>query len=60
MKKISLYVAIITLLLGIFGNINAQNKMLDEKQRKIITISALTAKGDLEKLKTELNAGLDA
>jgi hypothetical protein len=60
MKKISLYVAIITLLLGISGNINAQNKMLDEKQRKIITISALTAKGDLEKLKTELNAGLDA
>ncbi|WP_352423021.1 carboxymuconolactone decarboxylase family protein [Proteiniphilum sp.] len=60
MKKISLYIAIITLLLGISGNINAQNRMLDEKQRKIITISALTAKGDLQKLKTELNAGLDA
>lgn len=60
MKKISLYIAIITLLLGISGNINAQDKMLDEKQRKIITISALTAKGDLQKLKTELNAGLDA
>lgn len=60
MKKISLYVTIITLLLGVSGNINAQNKMLDEKQKKIITISGFTAKGDLEKLKTELNAGLDA
>lgn len=60
MKKVSLCIVIITLLLGISGNINAQNKMLDEKQRKIITISGLTAKGDLQKLKTELNAGLDA
>ncbi|WP_129595484.1 carboxymuconolactone decarboxylase family protein [Seramator thermalis] len=60
MKKISLSVAIIMLLLGISGKINAQDKMLDEKQRKIITISALTAKGDLERLKPELNAGLDA
>lgn len=60
MKKISLSVAIITLLLGISGKINAQDKMLDNKQKKIITISALTAKGDLERLKPELNAGLDA
>jgi alkylhydroperoxidase/carboxymuconolactone decarboxylase family protein YurZ len=60
MKKISLSVAIIMLLLGISGKINAQDKMLDNKQKKIITISALTAKGDLERLKPELNAGLDA
>ncbi len=60
MKKVSLCIVIITLLLGISGNINAQNDMLDEKQKKIITISGLTAKGDLEKLKTELNAGLEA
>jgi len=60
MKTVRLYGAIIALLLGISYNINAQNEMLDEKQKKIITISGLTAKGDLEKLKTELNAGLDA
>lgn len=60
MKKVRLYGAIIALLLGISYNINAQNEMLEEKQKKIITISGLTAKGDLEKLRTELNAGLDA
>jgi len=36
----------------------AQN--LDSKQQAIVRISALTGKGDLSKLKTELNAGLDA
>ena len=36
----------------------AQN--LDGKQQAIVRISALTGKGDLGKLKTELNAGLDA
>lgn len=33
---------------------------LDSKQQAIVRISALTGKGDLEKLKTELNAGLEA
>lgn len=33
---------------------------LDSRQQAIIGISALTGLGDLEKLKTELNAGLDA
>jgi alkylhydroperoxidase/carboxymuconolactone decarboxylase family protein YurZ len=33
---------------------------LSEKQKSIIVISANTAKGDLTRLKTELNAGLDA
>lgn len=33
---------------------------LTEKQRAIVLISILTAKGDLEKLKDALNAGLDA
>ncbi|MHB9055066.1 MAG: carboxymuconolactone decarboxylase family protein [Paludibacteraceae bacterium] len=45
-------------------NINAQNNMhensLDQKQEKIITIAAFTAKGDLDKLKPELITGLDA
>lgn len=33
---------------------------LSPKQRSIVTISAFTANGDLEKLKTALNTGLDA
>lgn len=60
MKRISFYIAVTTLLLGISGNINAQNNMLNKKQEKIITISAFTAQGELDKLKPELNAGLDA
>lgn len=38
------------------------NKMstLNTKQQSIVSISALTAKGDLEKLSIALNAGLDA
>lgn len=48
------------ILLGISGTVNAQNDMLDKKHEKIITISALTAKGDLEKLKPELIGGLEA
>lgn len=60
MKKISLYTAIIILLLGISGNINAQDNMLSKKQEKIVTISAFTARGELDKLKPELVAGLEA
>ena len=33
---------------------------LNAKQEKIVTIAAFTAKGDLQKLKTALNEGLDA
>ena len=33
---------------------------LNAKQQSIVTIAAFTAKGDLEKLKTALNEGLDA
>lgn len=36
------------------------NKALTAEQQSIITISALTATGDLEHLKTQLNTGLDA
>jgi alkylhydroperoxidase/carboxymuconolactone decarboxylase family protein YurZ len=35
-------------------------KSLDNKQKAIIRIAAVTAKGDLIKLKEELNSGLDA
>jgi quercetin dioxygenase-like cupin family protein/alkylhydroperoxidase/carboxymuconolactone decarboxylase family protein YurZ len=46
-------------------HLNAQNEMSNNqastaKQQSIISISALTAKGDLSNLNTELNAGLDA
>ncbi|MCC5465125.1 carboxymuconolactone decarboxylase family protein [Pelosinus baikalensis] len=36
------------------------NQGLNAKQQGIVTIAAFTAKGDLEKLKTALNEGLDA
>ena len=42
---------------------NAQNntsESLDAKQQSIVSIAALTAKGDLSKLKEALNEGLDA
>ena len=61
MRNINLYIAIMILLLGsISGNVNAQNNMLDKKQEKIVTIAAFTARGDLDKLKLELVAGLEA
>lgn len=46
-------------------NMNAQNKIndsraLDASQQSLVTISALTASGNLEALHTQLHAGLDA
>lgn len=61
MKRV--IISALILILGFAVGINAQNKqnnMLSKKQEKIITISAFTAKGELDKLKIELNAGLDA
>ena len=37
-----------------------KNEGLNAKQEKIVTIAAFTANGDLQKLKTVLNEGLDA
>ena len=59
--------SILLILLTIFGlsaNLNAQQKMktattLSKTEQSIIAISALTAKGDLEKLKSALHTGLD-
>lgn len=59
--------SIILLLIAIVGmaaNINAQQKMAKEnalspKEQSIIAISALTAKGDLDKLKPALHTGLE-
>ena len=47
------------MLLGISVNTYSQeNNMLSKKQEKIVTISSFTARGELEKLKPELVAGL--
>ena len=37
-----------------------KNEGLNAKQQRIVTIAAFTAKGDMEKLKTALNEGLNA
>lgn len=58
--NISLYIAIIALFLGIPGTVSAQNSKLSKQQEKIVTISAFTARGDLDKLKPELVSGLEA
>ena len=53
-------IQLIVLLLTVSVNsITAQNDMLNIKQEKIVTISAFTAKGDLDNLKIQLNDGLD-
>jgi alkylhydroperoxidase/carboxymuconolactone decarboxylase family protein YurZ len=41
-------------------DIETTGKKLSEKEKSIITIASFTAKGDLKKLKTELNTGLEA
>jgi 4-carboxymuconolactone decarboxylase len=41
-------------------DLESTDKKLSEKQKSSITIASLSAKGDLEKLKTELNKGLEA
>jgi 4-carboxymuconolactone decarboxylase len=48
-----------------YVGVRAQNKMendqkLDSRQQSMVSISALTATGDIEQLKVELNKGLDA
>ena len=41
-------------------DVASSNRKLSMKEKSIITIASLTAKGDLKKLKTELNTGLEA
>lgn len=67
MIKIKTYfLAAFSLLMFLNGQTaDAQNnseakQALTEKQRAIVLISAITAKGDLQKLKQALNTGLDA
>lgn len=64
MRKIKTIVGLIIALSFFFANLHAQNNMnknstLSLKEHSIIAISALTAKGDLQKLKNELNRGLE-
>src|SRR3954452_4409918 len=67
MKMLMLRTVIVLLLLliGAATNMSAQVKtenvgVLDGRQRAVVTIAALTATGDLEKLRPALNDGLDA
>lgn len=66
MKQLKL-IGFIVMMMGIIqlaGEAKAQqvgvSQGLNAKDRSIIAISSLTAKGQLEKLKTELNRGLEA
>lgn len=63
MNKLKVW-TLLTLLLtiSIIKNMNGQpnNQQLDVKEQGIITIAAFTATGDLVKLKSALNSGLDA
>ncbi|MGF2410882.1 carboxymuconolactone decarboxylase family protein [Ferruginibacter sp.] len=67
MKKMKAYVltAVIFCISFFSSHSNAQqmtsdNKSLNDKEKSIIIISSLAAKGDLDKLKTGLQEGLDA
>jgi 4-carboxymuconolactone decarboxylase len=67
MKRIKIQVVIVLIvLLTSFSNIMSaqtgtnKNQQLDARRQSIVTISALTATGDLENLRKALNAGLDA
>lgn len=65
MKKYKIFVAAFVILFSSISLLNAQdnpneNKLLSSQEQSIISISAVTAKGDLSKLKAELNAGLEA
>jgi len=63
--KVKILLSLVIALSCLTINLNAQKKMninqtLTTKQHSIIGITALTAKGDLLKLKTELNTGLES
>jgi 4-carboxymuconolactone decarboxylase len=65
MKNIKILTGLVIALSSFSCNLNTQNNMdekmaLSPREQSIIAIAALTAKGDLSKLKTELNTGLEA
>ena len=64
-KYIKIFLVLGLLMSCLINDVNAQqasdtNRPLDAEQQSIVTIAALTAKGDLERLKPALNTGLDA
>ena len=59
-KSKTLFTITAVVLLTAEISLNAQENMLNRKQEKIVTIAAFAAKGELDKLTSELNAGLDA
>lgn len=63
MKQIIIGFFIMTI--GLISSVSAQNsdnngQKLDARQQKVVTIAAFASRGELDKLKPELNAGLDA
>jgi alkylhydroperoxidase/carboxymuconolactone decarboxylase family protein YurZ len=65
MRRIYILVGLVFVLSSFSNILIAQNHMnnnvtLSPGEQRIIAIAALTAKGDLSNLKTELNAGLEA
>lgn len=61
MKALSKLIMLVIIIANV-STVNAQTEAvqkLNKKQQTIIRIAAVTAKGDLEKLKIELNSGLD-
>jgi len=63
--KIKLLIGIVIAISCFSNNLKAQNNMntnmvLSPREQSIVAIAALTAKGELSKLKTALNKGLDA
>ena len=63
--KFIAFIAFLAFQLGIITQLMAKERTgsdpaLNAQEQSIVTIAALTAKGDLEKLKPALNAGLDA
>lgn len=60
MMKLLKTISLIAMVLSVSMFANAQQKTyLSPKEQSIITISALTAKGNLDKLKIALNSGLE-
>lgn len=65
MKIASFSLLLVSLLLpglafGLEGVVMEKHRVLNQKQESVITIAAFTANGDMPRLKTALNEGLDA
>ena len=62
-RKIAVFLAAVFAMFSFAVNSEAKtmkDEGLNAKQQSIVTIAAFTATGDLQKLKTALNEGLDA